>query len=66
MKKSNIHALPPPPPNSHAEPKWSEWTMRMDEKVAKLLETLGKGPRFEGMDEAVQTQKELEEKVRFF
>jgi hypothetical protein len=36
----------------------------MDEKVAKLLETLGKGSRFEGLDEAVQAQKELEEKVR--
>lgn len=35
----------------------------MDEKVAKLLETLGKGSRVEGIDEAVQIQKELEEKV---
>lgn len=35
----------------------------MDEKVAKLLETLGKDSRFEGLDEAVQAQKELEEKV---
>jgi len=36
----------------------------MDEKVTKLLETLGKGSRFEGLDEAVQVEKELEEKVR--
>jgi len=49
---------------THAEPKWSEWTTRMDEKVTNLLETLGKGSRFEGLDEAVQAQKELEEKVR--
>ena len=49
---------------THAEPTWSEWTTRMDEKVTKLLETLGKGSRFEGLDEVVQAQKELEEKVR--
>lgn len=36
----------------------------MDEKVAKLLEALGKGSRFEGLDEAVHAQRELEEKVR--
>lgn len=46
------------------EPKWSDWTLRMDEKVAKLMETLEKGNRFEGLEAALQAQQEAEDKVR--
>lgn len=35
----------------------------MDEKVAKLMETLEKGNRFEGLEAALQAQQEAEDKV---
>ncbi len=47
--------------------KWSDWTTRMDEKVAKLLAALRSGearPEAVGLEGAVKAQQEAEEKAK--
>lgn len=48
------------------EPKLSEWTVHMDEKIGKLLQTLTSAPegrRAAKVEVALQAQREEEEKV---
>lgn len=50
-----------------SEPKLSEWTVHMDEKIGKLLQTLTSAPegrRAAKVEVALQAQREEEEKVR--
>ena len=66
-RERSLHAFPPRPDlclcASFAEPKWSDWTVSMDEKLKKLLESLEAG-RLAEHQVALQEQRDAEEKVR--